>query len=424
MYSARLQTSEHCPACVAAMTLSVLLGLAAAGPAGAQATGPEKANGDAHGVVLRLDTRIRYVYIDEGDKPLPVNVTTARAVVGADVTITPRLKATLEIIHSDFLPPKQFTDDPAAFASPYPLLPDPRYTGLNETHLTWTPTADWSLRLGRQSVKLGNERHISDDNFRQIPQLFDGLSVRGSPADGTQLTLGQFNRLRTRLGTTESMQLTLMELAINPVRDMSLAGYAIRHRPQANEFDIFRFGVADLSNWVVGAIVDGSHPLSGDVRGYYTLNVADQRSTDDVTALRARYWRAGLGAGWRGWVARADHEVKGSNGGRYGFQTPLTNQYAFNGNSLTFFDTPVTGLRDSWATLRWEQGPWSALSEYHWFRSDFGNRRYGREFDANLTYTINPRAYVRAQWARYRPGVGGFGTDIDKVWLTVGYEIK
>jgi hypothetical protein len=330
----------------------------------------------------------------------------------------------MEIIHSDFIPPKRFSDDPAAFASPYPLLPDPRYTGLNETHLTWTPTPDWSVRVGRQSMRLGNERHISDDNFRQIPQLFDGLSVRGSPADGTQLTLGQFNRLRTRFGTTESMQLTLMELATNPVRDMALAGYAIRHRPQANAFDIFRFGVADLSNWVVGAIVDGSHPLSSDVRGYYTFNLADQRSTDDAATLRARYWRAGLGAGWRGLVVRADHEVKGSNGGRYGFQTPLSNQYAFNGNSLTFFDTPVTGLRDSWATLRWEQGPWSALSEYHWFRSDYGNRQYGREFDANVTYTISPRAYVRAQWARYRPVAGGFGTDIDKVWLTVGYDIK
>ena len=41
-----------------------------------------------------------------------------------------------------------------------------------------------------------------------------------------------------------------------------------------------------------------------------------------------------------------------------------------------------------------------------------------------MTYTINPRAYLRAQWARYRPFAGGFGTDIDKVWLTLGYDIK
>ena len=372
---------------------------------------------------LRFETRIRYVNIEESDKRLPVDVTTARAVLGADWTLTPTLKLTAELIHSDFLPPKRFNDNPAAFASPYPLLPDPRHTGVNELHLSWTPNSEWLARIGRQSVKLGNERHISDDSFRQVPLLYDGLLVRGSPMTRSQLTAGQFNRLRTRSGTTERMQLTLMELAMNPVRDVSVAAYAIRHRPQSQASNLLRFGVSSISNWVIGAVVDGSYPL-GEMRGYYTLNVADQRSTDDASALRARYWRAGAGAGWQGLVVRADHEVKGSNGGRYGFQTPLTNQYAFNGNALAFFDTPVTGLRDTWATLRWERGSWSVLSEYHWFRSDFGNQRYGRELDFNLTYSINPHAYVRAQWARYRPGAGGFGADIDKVWLTVGYEVK
>lgn len=375
---------------------------------------------------LRLETRIRYVYIDERDTPRVTDVTTARAVVGADMVLTPRLKVSLEIIHSDFLPPKRFNDDPAAFDSPYPLLPDPRYTGVNEAHVTWTPTPDWAVRLGRQSMKLGNERHVSDDNFRQIPQLFDGVSVRGSPLPSTQLTLGQFNRLRTRFGTTEPMQLSLMELAFNPLRDLSIAGYAVRHKPQPQAFDSERFGVADVSNWVAGAVVDGSFPISAvtDAQGFYTLDAANQRTATHETALHARYLRAGVGVGWHGLIARIDHETKGSNGGRYGFQTPLTNQYAFNGNTLMFFDTPASGLRDAWATLRWEQGPWSALGEYHWFCSDSDAQRYGRELDLNVTYTVNRRTYLRAQWARYRVAPGGYGVAADKVWLTVGHEIR
>ena len=272
-------------------------------------------------------------------------------------------------------------------------------------------------------MKLGNERHVSDDNFRQVPQLFDGLLLRAAPFAGSQLTVGQFNRLRTRFGSSETVQLSLAELAMNPLRDISVSAYAIRHRPQVSAFDQFRFGVADVSNWVLGAAVDGSYPL-GDNRTYYTLNVADQRSANGQSQLHARYWRTGLGASLGGWVLRADHEVKGSNGGRYGYQTPLTNQYLFNGNALTFFDTPATGLRDAWATLRWQQGPWSVLAEQHWFRSDGGHRRYGQEFDATMIYTINSRAHLRAQWARYRPAVGGFGTEINKVWLTVAHELK
>lgn len=378
---------------------------------------------DGAPVRLRLDARFRHVNIEEADKRLPVDVTTARAVAAADIVFTPTLKATVELIHSDFLPPKRFNDDPAVFASPYPLLPDPRYTGLNELHVTWTPNSDWWARGGRQSVKLGNERHISDDNFRQVPLLFDGLLLRGQPFDRTQLTLGQFDRLRTRSGSVEPMQLTLAQMEMNPFPDVSASLYAIRHRPLSNEFNLFRFGVAALSNRVIGVIADGSFPL-GDVRGYYTVNVADQRSDAAEPLLRARYWRVGAGAGWAGWITRVDHEVKGSNAGRYGFQTPLTNQYAFNGNALVFFDTPKRGLRDSWATLRWEQGQWSFLSEYHWFRSDFGNQRFGQEFDANATYTIDSRMHVAAQWARYRPATSGIGMPVDKIWLTVGYGIK
>jgi hypothetical protein len=405
---------------VAVGWLVLLAALAQPLAAGAQ---PAESSGELAAVKLRLETRIRYVYIDEGDKPQKADVTTARAIVGADLTITPQLKATLEIIHADYLPPQRFNPDPVDFASRYPLLPDPRHTGLNEANVTWMPTPEWHARLGRQSVKVGNERFVSDDNFRNTPQLFDGLLVRGTPFAQAQLSAGQFNRLRTRLGTTEPMQLTFLELAMNPMRDLSVTGFAMRHSPQTRASDAFRFGVRDLSNWVVGASLDGS-ALIGAMHGYYTLAAAQQRSVHDETALNVRYWRAGAGLGRRGWVVRADHEVKGSNGARYGFQTPLTNQYAFNGNALVFFDTPPTGLRDSWATLRWEHGPWSMLHEYHWFRSDVGNQRYGRELDANLTYTINPRAYVRAQWARYRPAKAGFGTEIDKVWLTVGYAIK
>ena len=378
---------------------------------------------DAPAVHLRLETRIRYANIDENDKPQRVDVITARAIAGADFTLTPQLKATLEIIHSDYVPPKRFSDNPADFASPYPLLPDPRHTGVNEAHITWTPTPDFMARAGRQSVKLGNERHISDDNFRQVPQLFHGLLLRAAPFAGSQLTVGQFNRLRTRFGTTEPMQLTLAELAMNPVRDISVTAYAVRHRALANAFDAFRFGVADLSNRVLGVVVDGSYPIA-DVRAYYTLDVADQRSVSGESLLHTRYWRAGLGAGWGGWVVRADHEVKGSNGGRYGYQTPLANQYLFIGNALTFFDTPATGLRDTWATLRWQQGPWSVLAEQHWFRSDSGHQRYGQEIDATVIYAINPRAHLRVQWARYRPAVGGFGAEVDKLWLTVGHELK
>jgi hypothetical protein len=327
------------------------------------------------------------------------------------------------LIHTDFLGNKRFNDDPTKF-SVFPLLPDPRHTGLNEAFLNWSPTINWRTKLGRQSVQLGNERHVSDDRFRNLPLLFDGVNVVGTPWTQAQFTVGHFEQLRTRAGTTEPMRLTIIALAMNPSIGMSAAGYAIRHRPQVQWFDEPRYGVKDRSNWVVGLALEGTKPLS-DFDLLYSLEGANQQATaSGSAAVRASYLRAGLGAAQHGVALRFDHERCGSNGGRYGLQMPLTNQYAFNGNALQFFDTPRDGVRDAWLSLKWDRGPWSVLNELHWFRSDFASKPVGRELDANITYNIKTNAYVRAQWAHFRRANAARRIDVDKLWFTVGYDIR
>jgi hypothetical protein len=130
----------------------------------------------------------------------------------------------------------------------------------------------------------------------------------------------------------------------------------------------------------------------------------------------------GGGASTEAWTLRYDYEVKGSNGGVYGLQTPLTDFYAFNGWTLHFFNTPRAGLRDRWATARAQLGPVILYGEEHRFRSDFSDLDYGRETDLGITWNPLENLTLRVQNARYRPGSATPPQPrVTKTWITLTY---
>jgi hypothetical protein len=154
----------------------------------------------------------------------------------------------------------------------------------------------------------------------------------------------------------------------------------------------------------------------------YIAEYAQQRPYAGGNAyVHANYWRGGAGLAASAWTARYDYEVKGSNGGRYGLQTPLTDFYAYNGWTLHFFNTPRTGLRDQWLTLRAALGNFTLYGESHRFKADFGGTSLGRENDVGLTYAFTGSLVARLQHARYDPGAGTRDPSIRKTWLTVTY---
>jgi hypothetical protein len=110
--------------------------------------------------------------------------------------------------------------------------------------------------------------------------------------------------------------------------------------------------------------------------------------------------------------------VKGSNGGLYGVQMPLTDFYGFNGWTLHFFNTPRQGLRDGWITLKATWEAFTLYGESHRFRSDYGSIDFGKELDVGLTYSWNENVTLRLQHARYDPGPATPDPTIRKVWIT------
>ena len=374
----------------------------------------------AHGR-FHFEVRPRYNHIEEGNKPETTEGFTLRAIAGWRSAPWQGLRLTLEGIHTDHLGPKRFNDDPALLqSSPYPLLPDPRKTDFNQAHVEYSGIEGTRIRAGRQVVRLANQRWVSDNDFRQIPQLFDGVTIADSSFERVQLHLGRYWRVRTTSGDTNALALTTAHAALNPAAGHSIGAYGIFHdQAQNGAFT----GFADNSYRVLGVRAEGAFRGGESIRIPYLAEAARQRHySGGDSRIDAPYWRAGLGLEWRATGVRFDYEVKGSNDGLYGVQMPLTDFYAFNGWTLHFFNTPRAGLRDRWLTLRHAIADFVLHAEEHRFRADFGGLDFGSETDVGVSWSFGRGALLRLQHARYDPGSGGIAPRVRKTWLTLTYE--
>jgi hypothetical protein len=327
-------------------------------------------------------------------------------------------RATLEGLHTGSVD-KHFNDDPALLStSPYPLLPDPAYHGVNQAQVEYAGTSGFRLRAGRQVVRFENSRWVSDNDFRQVPQVFDGVRAYYEGFERTQLEAGYFSRVRTTSGTTSDLGLALLRAAWNPAPGHVIGAYGVFHdQAQNGAFT----GFADNSYRVLGARAEGAFRVGGSLDLPYLVEAAHQDPyAGGDSRVDARYWRVGAGLSQASWTLRLDQEVKGSNHGLYGLQTPLTDFYAFNGWTLNFFNTPRQGLRDRWLTARYAIDRVTFYGEVHRFRADFGGGDLGREADLGVTVALWPDASLRLQHARY-DSPPATPADIRKTWVTLSW---
>ena len=368
-----------------------------------------------------LEARPRYNRITESDKPETTRGGTLRLIAGYRTASWYGWRATVEAIHTDRIGPKHFNDDGAQFAtSPYPLLPDPSYTGANQLNVEYAGDSGFRAKLGRQVVRFGNQRWVSDNDFRQIPQVFDGVAASYRGIGNTELSAAYFDHMRDTSGSVEKLRLVLASASWNFLPAQSLTAYGVFHdQPVTVNFT----GFADNSYRIVGVRAEGGLRPNCPIDIPYIAEYAQQKPySGGDSRIDVDYWRVGTGLAAANWTLRVDRELKGSNHGEYGLQNPLTDFYGFNGWTLHFFNTPRQGLRDDWLTGRYAVGPFTLYAELHRFKSDYGKLDLGREKDVGVTWEILPNAVLRLQHARYDPGDSVTG-NIRKTWLTLTYTL-
>ena len=70
---------------------------------------------------------------------------------------------------------------------------------------------------------------MSDNDFRQVPQLFEGAAFSYEGFESTALDAGYYTKMRTTSGDTKDLRLTTLRAAWNPLEGHSVAAYAVLH---------------------------------------------------------------------------------------------------------------------------------------------------------------------------------------------------
>ncbi len=370
-----------------------------------------------------LSLRGRYEYADQDGKEAG-QAATLRTLAGWRTGSWNGLSATVELIDVGRL--NDDYNDNLNGKARYPVIADPDNTDVNQLYLDYAGLPDTRLRAGRQAIKLDNVRFIGNVEFRQVMQVFNGVTVENNSLPGTRLYAGYLARVKTvntKQHDTDTILLNA-HYAITP--NDAVVGYGyFQDQKDAIGASAFQ-GVApiDTSNQSIGIRFDGAHALAGMWKILYTAEYAKQADySGGDSRIDAAYRRLGIGGQWGDVYVRVDQEVLGSNDGQYAFQFPLATNHLFQGWADQFLTTPRQGIRDMYVSAGAKIEKAQLLAEYHHFKSDFDSIDFGREADFGVGYALTPKLQGKLEYADYRAGDAVSGkVNLTRVWVTLIYN--
>ncbi|WP_077530130.1 alginate export family protein [Vreelandella utahensis] len=368
-----------------------------------------------------LDTRYRYETVDEDTFADDARASTLRARLGYETAEVGNLKGYLEMEHVTSVGPENYNSTINGRDS-RPIVADPTETELNQAYLAYNGLADTRLTIGRQRLKLDNDRFIGNVGWRQNEQTFDGTTLINTSLPDTTITAGYLHNANRIVSDASpkgdlAMKTGILNGQYDGFDSGSLLAYsylvALDNRPEE-------------STQTYGLRYTGNAPLTGSLNALYTLEYAHQSDYDDNTRdLDQDYYMLEAGVDYAGVQFKLGQEVLGSDDGAAAFQTPLATLHAFNGFTDRFLSTPDAGLVDRYTSLSGTLNGVALMAVYHEFDSDEGSGDYGSEAALQATYRLNETYTLGAKYATYdadgfsQDSSAAFNRDTDKGWLWV-----
>ncbi len=342
----------------------------------------------------------------------------------------------------------------------YAKVVDPSYTGLNQLYIDWTGIKNTRARLGRQQVNLDNVRFIGDIGFRQVMQVFDGVSVLNKSLPDTEIFAAHFEKV-TQITTEQrdgNLEIANIKYRISPTE--SLVGYGYLSNIDQLGYGNAWFGAgalnnagvpninADQSNKIFGLRLDGTHPFNPNFRAHYTAEYAKQTDyADGDKRIDAHYYKIGGGLGFDNFNFRVDQELLSSNDNEYAFQTPYGTNHLFQGWVDKFLATPRSGIKDTFVTATYKWDDFLFFADYHLINSDedfntvgggatTNGDKYGKEWNVAATWNIDKNWMTKVEYGKFTEedhyaagpntansiaGNRGRIRDTEKLWLTAMY---
>lgn len=329
----------------------------------------------------------------------------------------------------------------------YAKIVDPDNTGINQLFVDWTGIKNTKVRLGRQAINLDNVRFIGDIGFRQVMQVFDGISVLNKSIPDTEVFAAHIEdvkQINTRTRYDGTLEIANVKYRFSPTESLSGYGYL-------SKFDNLGFGLgwfgaavpanakASQANKTLGLRLDGVHKLNDDWKGMYTAEYAKQDDYDGGDSrIDAHYYKVGGGAMYGNFGLRVDEELLSSNNGLFAFQTPFGTNHLFQGWVDKFLVTPKQGIKDDFVTATYKIGDFSFFADYHILTADENfnkigggtGDKYGKEWNVSAAYAVNKNILTKVEYGQFKEDdaykalptakAGNF-RDTNKLWLTAMY---
>jgi hypothetical protein len=414
------------PKTTAAALFALAVSASSAAPAAVDAQEATSPLDAITGGRLLLNVRARYEHAEQDGKPNDADAFTIRELIGWETKPLYGLSVTLEGINVGHLFGDSYNDTTNGKTS-FPTIPDPDNTDINQVYAQYTGVPDTRIRLGKQVIKLDNERFVGNVDFRQVMQVFSGLTVSNRSIPDTELFAGHLWRLKNVFAQQQQIRLEIAHADWTWSPGNHLVGYGY-FLDQAKT--VSATGFSDNSNQILGARAAGAYPLATDWKLLYTAEFAKQDSyAKGDSRIDAQYNRLGGGGQWKDYFVRLDYERLSSKDGVYGFQTPLATLHPFQGWADQFTTTPAQGIRDWYVSGGVPVANVKLYAEYHRLTSDFRGIDYGKEFDVSAAYRILKGLTGKIEFAYFTEGdplspAATRKRDTQRLWLTLVYNFE
>ena len=296
----------------------------------------------------------------------------------------------------------------------YPVVADPADSELNQVYVKYAGISNTILTLGRQRIKIGNDRFIGNVGWRQNEQTYDAIRLVNRSVSHLTITLAHIMNVNRIFGQHHSSNgdLDMNTNVIHLDYDFSFG------RLSAYGYFMDNRDAPQLSHQTIGLRFSGAQTISRPLKVLYSLEYSVQDEYKDGRDISgAAYRLLELGLAWNKLTLKGGYEVLGSKG-TVGFSTPLATLHAFNGWADKFLSTPQNGLVDLSLQLGYTQTingqPLVFRAVYHKFDSDFAGFSYGSEIDLLLQYKTCEYTTLFLKYAGYN--ANQWATDTTKIW--------
>ncbi len=290
------------------------------------------------------------------------------------------------------------------------VIQDPQDTEINQLWVSFKGIPDTVVKVGRQRIKIDNDRFIGNVGWRQMEQTFDSILVVNKSLPNTVAKFGFIESAKRIFSDSHQHSSPFFNVAYNFKGVGKIIGYA---------YFIENEDVAALSSQTFGGSLVGAQKITEDVKFVYRGEFASQSDLDNnPNGYEVDYFHVNGGFSAFGVTIKGGVEQLGGHGTGKRFQTPLATGHAFNGWADVFLSTPGDGLRDVYGMAVAKVYGVKIMGVYHDFTDDTGNMDYGQEYDFLIAKKFGKHYSLLAKYAYY--DADGMLIDRQKFWIQAG----